>query len=64
MLYLLYIVIGIMIILGVDCMITAILAIHDTLKYQKDDKISFTAAFIKYFAKNNNIPTRISDLFE
>lgn len=64
MLYILYILLGLLIVLGVDCAITAFLAIRDTLKYQKEDRMSFTAAFMKYFAKNNNIPTSFSDIFE
>ncbi len=63
MLYLLYILIGIIIVLGVNCLITAYWAVMDTLKYQDRDHLTFIQAFNKYFAKNNNIPTSMSDLF-
>ena len=52
MLYLIYIVLGLLIILAVNYAVTAFLAVHDLLD-----------AFKKYFAKNNNIPTKFSDLF-
>lgn len=63
MLYLLYILIGIIIVLGVNCLITAYWAVMDTLKYKDRDHLTFIQAFKKYFAKNNNIPTSMSDLF-
>ncbi|CCI87652.1 hypothetical protein [Lactobacillus gigeriorum] len=63
MLYLLYVLIGLLIVLGVDFAVTAFWAIHDTIVNQKRDKISFSAGFKKYFAENNNIPTKMSDLF-
>ncbi|RVU70894.1 MULTISPECIES: hypothetical protein [Lactobacillus] len=63
MLYLLYILLGIIIILVVDCAVTAFLAIHDIFKYQAADQLTFAQAFKKYFAKNNNLPTHWSDIF-
>lgn len=59
MLYLIYIVLGLLIILAV----TAFLAVHDLLENREKDQLSFGDAFKKYFAKNNNIPTKFSDLF-
>lgn len=64
MLYLLYILIGIVIVLGVNLAITAIWAIHDAYKYRDVDHLSLVDGFKKYFAENNNIPTKMSDLFD
>lgn len=63
MLYLAYILIGVIIILAVDCAVTAFWAVRDTLANRATDQLSFRAAFIKYFIKNNNIPTKLSDFF-
>lgn len=63
MLYLLYIIIGILIVVGVNVAITAFWAIHDTYKYRDVDHLTFSDGFKKYFAKNNNLPTKMSDLF-
>ena len=60
MLYLIYIV---LIILAVNYAVTAFLAVHDLLENREKDQLSFGDAFKKYFAKNNNIPTKFSDLF-
>lgn len=64
MLYILYILIGLLIVLGVNVAVTALLAIHDTYKYRNDDHLAFSAGFKKYFAENNNLPTKFSDLFD
>lgn len=64
MLYLAYILIGILIIVIVDCSVTAFWAMHDLLENRGKDHLAFVPAFKKYFAKNNNIPTKFSDLFE
>lgn len=64
MLYLAYILIGILIIIGVDCSITAFWAMRDVIENRDKDQLDFISAFKKYFAKNNNIPTKFSDLFE
>lgn len=63
MLYLAYILIGILIIIVVDCGVTAFWAMHDLLENRDKDQLDFIPAFKKYFAKNNNIPTKFSDLF-
>lgn len=54
---------GLLIVLAVNYAITAFLAVHDLLKNREKDQLSFGDAFKKYFAKNNNIPTKFSDLF-
>lgn len=63
MLYLIYIVLGLLIILAVNYAVTVFLAVHDLLENREKDQLSFGDAFKKYFAKNNNIPTKFSDLF-
>ena len=63
MLYLIYILIGLLIVLAANYAITAFLAIHDWLENREKDQLSFGDAFKKYFTKNNNIPTKFSDLF-
>lgn len=63
MLYLVYILIGLLIILAANYAITAFLAIHDWFENREKDQLSFGDAFKKYFVKNNNIPTKFSDLF-
>lgn len=63
MLYILYIIIGVFIVLGVNLAVTAFWAIHDAYKYKDEDKLDFQDSFKKYFAKNNNLPTKMSDLF-
>lgn len=62
--YLFYILIGFLIILIVDLAVTSFWAIHDTLIKQKQDQISFKEGFIKYFVLHNNIPLKMSDLFD
>lgn len=64
MLYLVYILIGIIIIVGVDCIVTAFWTLRDVWRNRKQDQLSFGTAFKKYFAKNNNLPTKFSDLFK
>ena len=59
MLYLIYIVLGLLIVLAVNYAVTAFFAVHDWLENRDRDG----DAFKKYFAKNNNIPTKFSDLF-
>lgn len=61
--YILYILSGIVIILGVDIAITAFWAVHDILENREEDNLDFASAFKKYFVKNNNIPTDWSELF-
>ncbi|RMC62147.1 hypothetical protein [Lactobacillus sp. ESL0259] len=61
MLYLLYIVIGILIILTTNLVVTAILSIRDAYRNHLKDQLSFGTAFKKYFGKNNNIPLHLSD---
>ena len=63
MLYLIYIVLGLLIVLAVNYAVTAFFAVHDWLGNRDRDQLSFGDAFKKYFAKNNNIPTKFSDLF-
>lgn len=63
MLYLVYILIGLLIILGVDCGVTTFWALMDLWQNHKQDQLSFGAAFKKYFAQNNNLPTKFSDFF-
>lgn len=63
MLYLIYILIGLLIILVANYAVTAFLAIHDWWENREEDQLGFEEAFKKYFVKNNNIPTRFSDLF-
>lgn len=63
MLYLIYVLIGLLIILAANYAVTAFLAIHDWWKNKDKDQLSFEEAFKKYFVKNNNIPTKLSDLF-
>lgn len=58
--YVLYILLGLMIVLGVDCLITAFWAIHDLVTNKQEINID---NFKKYFVKNNNLPTKMSDLF-
>ena len=55
MLYLIYIVFGLLIVLAVNYAVTAFLAVHDLLKNREKDQLSFTDAFKKYFAKNNKM---------
>lgn len=62
MLYLLYIFVGLLIILGVNLMITGLLAVHDMYTRRDDEEPTFDT-FKKYFSKNNNIPTKMSDIF-
>lgn len=61
MFYLLYILVGLLIFLGVNLMITGLLAVHDMYTCGKEEPTF--ATFKKYFVKNNNIPTKVSDLF-
>ncbi len=60
MLYLVYILIGMLIVLGVNLLITAFWALHDM--YVKKENADLPT-FKKYFVKKNNIPTKMSDLF-
>lgn len=62
MLYLLYIFIGLLIVLGVNLVITAFWAIHD-MYINRDQEAQDFSTFKKYFIKNNNIPTKMSDIF-
>ncbi|AEG41047.1 MULTISPECIES: hypothetical protein [Lactobacillus] len=62
MLYLVYILVGLLIVLGVNLMITGILAVHDMYTRRDEEEPDFDT-FKKYFAQNNNIPTKLSDLF-
>lgn len=62
MLYLLYIFVGLLIIFGVNLMITGLLAVHDMYTRRDDEEPTFDT-FKKYFAQNNNIPTKMSDIF-
>lgn len=64
MLYLVYILIGMIIIIGVDCGVTAFWALRDVWQNRQQDQLSFGAAFKKYFIKNNNLPTKFSDIFK
>ena len=59
MLYLLYIFLGLLIILGVNLLVTAL---HD-MYVHKDEEACDLNTFKKYFVKNNNIPTKMSDIF-
>lgn len=63
MMYFLYVIIGILIVLGVDIALTVVLAVNDARQYYKQEHVTFTEAFKKYFWKNNNLPTKMSDLF-
>ena len=60
MLYLVYILIGLLIVLGVNLLITAFWALHG---YVCEKENADLPTFKKYFVKNNNIPTKMSDLF-
>ncbi|AIS08628.1 hypothetical protein LACWKB8_0312 [Lactobacillus sp. wkB8] len=55
MLYLLYIFIGLLIILITDLMVTSLLTLKDIFHNHAQDKLDFSSAFKKYFAKNNNL---------
>lgn len=45
MLYLIYIVLGLLIVLAVNYAVTAFLAVHDLLENREKDQLSFTDAF-------------------
>ena len=62
MLYLLYIFLGLLIILGVNLLVTAFWALHD-MYVHKDEGACDLNTFKNYFFKNNNIPTKMSDIF-
>ena len=62
MLYPLYIFLGLLIILGVNLLVTAFWALHD-MYVHKDEEACDLNTFKKYFVKNNNIPTKMSDIF-
>ena len=62
MIYLLYILIGLLIVLGVNLAITAFWAVHGMYVHRDREDQDFTT-FKKYFLKNNNIPTKMSDIF-
>ncbi len=47
MLYLIYIVLGLLIVLAVNYAVTAFLAVHDLLENREKDQLSFTDAFKK-----------------
>lgn len=57
MVYLVHILVGLLIVLGVDLGITAFWAYLDA---RSDENLGFKEAF----AKNNHIPTKLSDIFE
>lgn len=61
MLYLLYILIGVLIIILTDLLVTACLTLNDVYQNRHEDKLSFILAFKKYFNKNNNMSFKISD---
>ena len=48
MLYLIYIVLGLLIVLAVNYAVTTLLAVHDLLENREKDQLSFTDAFKKY----------------
>ena len=56
MLYLLYIFVGLLIIFGVNLMITGLLAVHDMYTRRDDEEPTFDT-FKKYFAKK--LPERV-----
>lgn len=60
MLYLLYILIGLLIILVVNLAVTACLTLKDIYQH-RDQHLVFTKAFKKYFSKNNNLPVSLTD---
>lgn len=69
MLYLLYILLGLLIIIAVDIIVTAFWAVHDTLTNRKGDhylyrdhEVSFIEAFKNYFDDNNNLAD-LGDIF-
>lgn len=61
MLYLLYILIGLLIIILTDLLVTACVTLNDIYRYRHEDRLEFTTAFKKYFSKNNNLPLKVSD---
>ena len=63
MLYVLYIVLGVLIILSVNLAVTACLALKDVYQHKNENKLGFAQSFRKYFAKNNNLSLKISDFF-
>ena len=60
MLYLVYILIGLLIVLGVNLLMSGFWALREM--YVKGENADLPT-FKKYFVKNNNIPTKMSDLF-
>lgn len=61
MLYLLYILIGVLIIIFTDLLVTACMSLNDIYRYRHEDKLKFITAFKKYFSKNNNLSLKTSD---
>lgn len=61
MLYLLYILIGVLIIILTDLLVTACLTLNDIYRYRHEDELEFITAFKKYFSQNNNLSLKTSD---
>ncbi|MBA1394983.1 hypothetical protein EQ500_14115 [Lactobacillus sp. XV13L] len=63
MLYLVYTLIGLVIILLTNLAVTACLALNDVHSHhvEGNENLPFGNAFKKYFGKNNNIPLHLSD---
>ncbi|MCO6532175.1 MULTISPECIES: hypothetical protein [Lactobacillus] len=61
MLYLLYVLIGLLIIILTDLLVTACMTLNDIYRYRHEDRLEFITAFKKYFSKNNNLPLKASD---
>ncbi|MDF7672732.1 hypothetical protein PT281_05555 [Lactobacillus sp. ESL0701] len=61
MLYLIYILIGLLIILVVNLAVTACLTLKDIYQHRDQEQLTFTKAFKKYFIKNNNLPVSLND---
>ncbi|WEV37221.1 hypothetical protein [Lactobacillus sp. ESL0677] len=61
MLYLLYILVGLLIILAVNLAVTACLTLKDIYQHRDQEQLAFGKAFKKYFIKNNNLPVSLTD---
>ncbi|BDR59967.1 hypothetical protein [Lactobacillus xylocopicola] len=61
MLYLLYTLIGLVIILLTNLVVTVLLTLNDLRSHQWEDNGHFINVFKKYFGKNNNIPLHFAD---
>lgn len=64
MMYLIYILIGLGIIFGVDCLVTILLAFFQAAKFYQAEKLSFKQSFKKYLLANSDLHQRMTNLLQ